>query len=327
MTIKLTQLSRAAITAIVVLIAIFVAYKLWVHYKVEPWTRDGRVQANVVQVAPDVSGLVTNVLVHDNQVVNAGDVLFIIDPARYQLALAQAKAQQSNAQAVQRQAEAAESSAQTQLAQAGREVARNRALRDLVSGEQNEQSVAKRDQLQATIAQAQASISQAQAAIAQAQAAVDSATLNLQRTTIRATVKGRVTNLELRLGDYAAAGKPLLALIDLQSIYVIGYFEETKIDHIHAGDSANVRLMGDHQTLRGHVESISGGITDRELGASANLLANVNPTFNWVRLAQRIPVRIHLDQVPAETQLIMGRTATVEVIHSDSDAKKSQGAS
>jgi len=312
MNIKLTQPLKVAITAIVVIIAILIAHRLWVHYKVEPWTRDGRVQANVVQVAPDVSGLVTQVLVHDNQVVKAGDVLFVIDQARYQLALAQAKAQQS-------QAQAALVSAQTQLAQAGREVVRNRALRDLVSGEQNEQGVAKRDQLQASIAQVQATI-------AQAQAAVDSATLNLERTTIKATVNGRVTNLELRLGDYASAGKPLLALIDLQSIYVIGYFEETKIDQIHAGDQANVRLMGDRQILQGHVESIAGGITDRELGASPNLLANVNPTFNWVRLAQRIPVRIHLDKVPADTQLIMGRTATVEVTHHDDDHKKAQGA-
>ncbi len=325
MTIKLTQLSRIAITAIVVLIAIVVAHRLWVHYKVEPWTRDGRVQANVLQVAPDVSGLVTQVRVADNQVVKAGDVLFVIDAARYQLALAQAKAALGNAQALQRQAEAAGRSAQTQLAQAVREVQRNRALRDLVSGEQNEQSITKRDQLQATIAQAEGAIAGASASIAQAQAAVESASLNLDRTTIRATVNGRVTNLELRVGDYATAGKPLLALIDLQSIYVIGYFEETKIDHIHPGDTAHVRLMGDHQTLRGHVESISGGITDRELGASPNLLANVNPTFNWVRLAQRIPVRIHLDQVPAGTQLILGRTATVEVI--PQDQAKAQGAS
>lgn len=298
MNIKLTQPLKVAITAIVVIIAIFIAHRLWVHYKVEPWTRDGRVQANVVQVAPDVPGLVTQVLVHDNQVVKAGDVLFVIDQARYQLAVTQAKATLT--------------STQTQLAQAVREVQRNGALKDLVSAEQSEQSVAKRDQLQA--------------AVAQAQAAVDSATLNLERTTIKATVNGRVTNLELRLGDYASAGKPLLALIDLQSIYVIGYFEETKIDQIHAGDQANVRLMGDRQILQGHVESIAGGITDRELGASPNLLANVNPTFNWVRLAQRIPVRIHLDKVPADTQLIMGRTATVEVTHHDDDHKKAQGA-
>ncbi len=313
MNIILTQPIKIAITAIAVIIAILVAHQLWVHYKVEPWTRDGRVQANVVQVAPDVSGLVTQVLVHDNQVVKAGDVLFVIDQARYQLAVTQAKAQQN-------QAQAALQSSKTQLAQAIREVQRNRALRDLVSTEQSEQSTAKRDQLQASIAQASASI-------AQAQAAIDSATLNFERTTIKATVNGRVTNLELRLGDYASAGKPLLALIDQQSIYVIGYFEETKIDQIHAGDQANVRLMGDRQVLRGHVDSISGGITDRELGASPNLLANVNPTFNWVRLAQRIPVRVHLDQVPAGTQLIMGRTATVEVIHRDEDRKKAQGAS
>jgi len=290
---KLTQFIRFSMTTVVVIIALVVTYQLWVHFKVEPWTRDGRVSANVVQIAPDVSGLVTDVRVKDNQIVKAGDVLFVIDRERYQVAVDQAKA--------------AITSVQTQLAQAEREVLRNRSLKDLVSAEQSEQSLAKRDQLNASLVQAKS--------------ALDAAELNLSRTEIKATVNGQVTNFGLLPGTYATAGRPIMALIDLQSIYVMGYFEETKIDHIHVGDQVNVHLMGDHNKLTGHVDSIAGGIEDRELGASSNLLANVNPTFNWVRLAQRIPVRVVLDKVPADTQLVVGRTATVEIIPKKSDQK------
>ena len=283
---KLMQFIRFSITTLVVIVALVIAYLLWVHFKVEPWTRDGRVSANVVQIAPDISGLVTEVRVKDNQVVKVGDVLFVIDKVRYQVALDQAKA--------------AMTSVQTQLVQAEREVQRNRTLNDLVSAEQSEQSIAKRDQLNASLAQAKS--------------ALEAAELNLNRTEIKASVNGRVTNFGLLPGTYANAGRPIMALIDLQSIYVMGYFEETKIDHIHVGDVVKVHLMGDHNTITGHVDSLAGGIEDRELGASSNLLANVNPTFNWVRLAQRIPVRVALDKVPADTQLVVGRTATVEVL-------------
>jgi multidrug resistance efflux pump len=291
---KLMQFIRFSITTLVVVIALVVAYLLWVHYKVEPWTRDGRVSANVVQIAPDVSGLVTEVRVKDNQVVKVGDVLFVIDRVRYQVALDQAKA--------------AVTSVQTQLGQAEREVQRNSTLKDLVSAEQREQSVAKREQLNASLAQVNSALAAAE--------------LNLARTEIKATVNGRVTNFGLLPGTYATAGRPIMALIDLQSIYVIGYFEETKIDHIHVGDKVKIRLMGDSHTIIGHVDSLAGGIEDRELGASANLLANVNPTFNWVRLAQRIPVRVNLDKVPADTQLVIGRTATVEVLPRKADDQK-----
>lgn len=292
---KFVQLTRIAFTSIVVIIALVVAYRLWIHYKVEPWTRDGRVRANVVQIAPDVSGLVTEIRVKDNQIVKAGDVLFVIDHDRYQLAVDQAKA--------------ALRSIKIQIAQSDREINRNRLLKDLVSTEQSEESIAKRDQLQATLSQDETTLQNAE--------------LNLARTEIKASVNGRITNLELRPGTYATAGKPLLALIDLQSIYVMGYFEETKIDHIHVGDTVHVRLMGNPETLVGHVDSIAGGIEDRELGASTNLMANVNPTFNWVRLAQRIPVRVLLDKIPTNTQLILGRTASVEVIPNKAEKETS----
>jgi RND family efflux transporter MFP subunit len=229
---------------------------------------------------------VTRVLVHDNQSVSVGDVLFVVDRPRYQLALAQA--------------ESAADSLRMQLAQARREDHRNRSLGDLVSSEVREQSRAKVDQLGA--------------GLAQASAAVDIARLNLARTEVKASVRGQVTNLDLRPAAYAAAGRPVLALVDQDSFHVVGYFEETKIARIRVGDGVTVRLMGEVRVLPGRVESVAGGIEDRERSASSNMLANVNPTFNWVRLAQRIPVRIHLDRLPESVRLIMGQTATVEVV-------------
>jgi multidrug resistance efflux pump len=283
-------LRRIGLTAVLTVVALLVAWRLWVYYMLEPWTRDGRVRADVVQIAPDVSGLVMEVMVHDNQVVKAGDTLFVIDRSRYELAVKQATATLDNMR--------------YQLVQAEREDRRNRGLSSIISTEQREQGGSRSDELRASVEQAQA--------------ALDVARINLERTEVKATVNGPVTNFDLRPGAYAVAGHPLLALVDQESLYVVGYFEENKTPRIRLGDAARVRLLGESVALQGHVESIAGGIDDRERGASSDLLANVNPTFNWVRLPQRIPVRVKLD--PASTpesdqvRLIMGRTATVEVV-------------
>jgi multidrug resistance efflux pump len=297
MKVDLKKVARVAVTLAIVAAAAVAGHYLWDHYRQSPWTRDGRVRADVVQVAPDVSGLVDKVLVHDNQVVRRGEVLFTIDRARYQLAVAQA--------------EAAIQGLRAQMAQTTRENRRNVALGDLVAAELREQGSSKLDQLNA--------------ALSQATAALDMARLNLARTEVKASVDGWVTNLDLRPGTYATAGRPLLALVDRQSLHVVGYFEETKIARIRVGDSVHVRMIGESAGLHGHVESIAAGIEDRERQSSSNMLANVNPTFNWVRLAQRIPVRVQLDGVPADTRLIMGRTATVEVIEGSSSAVVAQG--
>ncbi len=277
--------SVAATCALVVVGLIAVDY-LWDYYRQAPWTRDGRVRADVVQVAPDVSGIVEKVAVRDNQEVRRGDILFTIDAARSRIALARA--------------EAAVRGLKPQISQSQREDKRNVALADLVPTEIREQSNEKLEQLDA--------------ALMAAMAAVDDARVNLERTQVRAPVDGWVTNLDLRPGAYASVGRPVLAVVDKQSIYVLGYFEETKIGRIRVGDPVHVRLVGDARTLDGHVDSIAAGIEDRERTPSSNLLANVNPTFNWVRLAQRIPVRVQLDHPPADERLIMGRTATVDVV-------------
>ncbi|MET0499472.1 MAG: HlyD family secretion protein [Steroidobacteraceae bacterium] len=268
-----------------VLVAAVGAHWLWVHYNVEPWTRDGRVRANVAQISSDVNALVTEVHVKDNQFVRVGEVLLVLDRPRYELAV--------------RQAEAAIAASQAALEQASRENRRNDALGELVTGEQREQGASRVAQLRA----------QLNGAVVQR----DTARLNLERTIVRASVNGIATNVEVQPGDYAAVGRPLFALLNIDSLRVEGYFEETKLPRIQVGDPAVIRIMGLRQELSGTVESIAAGIEDRERGASSNGLANINPTFSWVRLAQRIPVRIHLDDVPEDVRLIAGRTATVSI--------------
>ena len=168
----------------------------------------------------------------------------------------------------------------------------------------------KRDQVLATLQQAQADVQQATADR-------DLAKLNLARSQVQASVNGIITNMDLQPGNYVSAGKGVMALVDTDSLHVDGYFEETKLPRLHIGDAVSVRLMGEARLLTGHVESIAGGIEDRERGSSANLLANINPSFTWVRLAQRIPIRVALDHVPDGVQLLAGRTATVVVESKD----------
>jgi RND family efflux transporter MFP subunit len=276
---------RFFVTMVAVAAAGLLAWRLWQHYEVEPWTRDGRIKADVVQVAPDVTGQVTAVLVHDNQQVKAGQVLFEVDRARFELAL--------------RQAEAALQAQQVTLDQARNEARRNTELRELVAAEVREQGVSRVDQLRAALAQAVINR--------------DVARLNLERTRVVSAVNGTVANLDLRAGSYVSAGHAVMALIDSDSYYVEGYFEETKLPAIRIGDAVVVLPMGDTLRLKGHVESLAGGVADRDRSTSANLLSSVNPTFNWVRLAQRIPVRIKLDALPAGARLVAGQTVTVDV--------------
>jgi multidrug resistance efflux pump len=282
----LPAVGRVGITLLVAAGAAYAGWQLWRHYEVEPWTRDGRVKAYVVQVAPDVTGQVTKVYVHDNQRVAAGEPLFEIDRARFELALRQAEAQVTAAQAA--------------LSQAERENKRNTELDDLVSAETREQGQTHTDQARATLAQAIVNR--------------DTAKLNLERSHVVSAVDGIVTNLDLREGAYATSSHPVMALVDRNTFYVEGYFEETKLPGIQIGDKVEVTLMGTRQAIGGHVESFAEGIADRDRSTSANMLPNVNPTFNWVRLAQRIPVRVALDPVPANVRLVAGQTATVKVL-------------
>ncbi len=287
--ISLSTVRRYLVTLAVVLAALFIGWRLWIHYENDPWTRDGRIKADVVQVAPDVSGQVTKINVIDNQTVNVGDVLFEIDTARFELAL--------------RQAQAAEESARVTLAQAIREAKRNRELKDLVATEVTEQG--------------QSRVEEAQAALLEAIVNRDKAQLDLDRTKVIAAVDGIVTNLNLRVGSYVTVSTPVMALVDRNSYYAEGYFEETKLPNIEEGDRATVRLMSDDEVLEGHVHSISRGIEDRERTTGGKLMQNINPAFNWVRLVQRIPVRIEFDKIPDNIKLVSGQTVTIEVFPSE----------
>jgi RND family efflux transporter MFP subunit len=274
------------LTAAVVGLAVAACFVLWHRYEDDPWTRDGHVRVDVVRVAPDVGGLVTSVEVHDYEQVHKGQLLFVVDLPRYRDALDEANARIASARATQEQAE--------------RVAHRDLALGDLVAVEAHEENEAR--------------VRTARAATAQAIAARGTAALNVSRTAIYASVDGVVNNLDLHPGDYIAAGQQALAITDFSSLRVEGYFEETKLERIHMGDRARVHLMGVAQPLYGHVVGISSGIADDQSVNTANQLRQVNATFTWVRLAQRVPVRIHIDSMPPGTQLIAGRTATVSIL-------------
>jgi multidrug resistance efflux pump len=279
------SLGQILLTLIVVAIAAVVLWKLVDYYMFAPWTRDGRVRADVIEVAPDVSGLITEVRVKDNQQVSKGEVLFVIDRARYALAL-------RNAQATAQQRRAT-------LDQARREDARNRALGNLVAREVTEETHSR--------------VETAAAALADAEVAIDTARLNLQRTEIVSPVDGYLNDRAPRQGEYTAAGRAVLSVVDMHSFRVDGYFEETKLHGIDIGQPVDIKVMGEPNVLRGHVQSIVAAIEDRDRQQSPSLLPNVNPAFSWVRLAQRIPVRVSLDEIPADFRMISGRTATVSV--------------
>ncbi len=279
-------LGRVVLTLLVVTLATVLVWQMVLYYMFAPWTRDGHIRADVIQIAPDVSGLIQEVAVRDNQPIKRGDVLFTIDQDRFRLAL--------------RQAQATLAERKESLAQAQREARRNKGLGNLVAAEQLEESQSRQ--------------ARAQSALDEAQVAVDAAQLNLDRSVVRSPVNGYLNDRAPRAHEFVSAGRPVLAVVDSESYHVDGYFEETKLSGIHVGQAVDIRVMGDNTRLRGHVQSIVAGIEDRDRSSGANLLPNVNPAFSWVRLAQRIPVRIAFDEVPADFRLIAGRTATVSII-------------
>ncbi|WP_085692609.1 MULTISPECIES: HlyD family secretion protein [unclassified Pseudomonas] len=285
MTRKLHDLLPFIPSLLLAVIAIPVAVHLWDYYSNSPWTRDGRVRAEVVQVAPDVSGLITQVAVEDNQLVKRGQLLFTIDRSRYEALVKQAQANLMQARA--------------NLGQAQRQARRNHVVSDLVARQQLEEGDTR--------------VERAQAALAAAEAALTLAQVDLLRTEVRSPVDGYVNDQVPRSGDYITTGRPVLSIVDEHSLHVVGYFEETKLERLHIGQPVEIRLMGSNGLLHGHVQSVAAGIDDRDRSSGEALLPNVNPAFNWVRLAQRVPVRVALDDVPGDLRMVAGRTATVSV--------------
>lgn len=279
-------LARVAATLVIVAAGGLGARALWNRALYAPWTRDARVEADVVAVAPDVSGFIQEVRVTDNQFVHQGDVLFVLDPSRYQLALADADATAAAQRAT--------------LAMQQRVAGRLERLTNLAASDEQRENAR-------FVADAAAGAYRADLA------RLETARLDLARTVVHASVSGFVTNLTLVPGQYIAAGTRTMALIDSDSFHINGYFEETKIPFVAPGQTVTIRLMGGGAALHGHVESISRGITDTDNPPGPDLLASVTPSFEWVRLAQRIPVRIRLDEVPPGTLVAAGMTCTVVV--------------
>ena len=273
-------------TLLILTIAVLAALIIWDFYVASPWTRDGSVRVQVANVAPQVSGQITEIRIVDNQFVHRGDVLYVIDPFDFQVAL--------DTQKAQRRQKAAD--VQVKRVQAERRAH----LTDLATTPEEQQQYA------GTATQAQAAFDAAQAEVAQAD-------INLQRTQVRSPVNGYVTNLLLRVGDYAVAGTTNISVIDADSYWIDGYFEETKMAHICIGDRAEAKLMGYRDPIIGQVQTVTRGISVANAAPSTQGLPNVNPVYTWVRLAQRVPVRIRITHVPADVPLVSGMTVTVTI--------------
>jgi multidrug resistance efflux pump len=308
-------------TLVVVLLAFILGWFAWEHYTRAPWTRDARVRADVVTLSADVSGRIVKLGVQDNQHVEKGQLLLEIDPARYTLAVDRSKRSVEVAKASLGQSQASIVASEALLKQRQSEEQRRRTLkeRSAVSGEEWEKASTEVSVAQADLLRNQAILVLAEANVQLAIAALTQSELDLQRTRVESPVTGFVTNLLTRQGDYATAGGPLLALVDSDSFYVSGYFEETKLPRIAEGDRVDIELMSG-ESFGGTVQSIAFAIADRENLPGGRLLANINPSYTWVKLAQRVPVRIKIDDDYAGKNLLRaGTTATVTVRESRND--------
>lgn len=281
------NLLRYLATGVLVAAALVAARYGWRVYVASPWTRDGMVRVQVANVAPQISGQIVEVRTYDNAHVRKGDVLYVIEKFDFEVALDSAKATILN-----READLAVKKAQN---------ARRAALTTLSTSIEEKQVFDGNEKM-------------AEAAFASAKAALSQAEANLQRTEVRSPVDGYVTNLLMRVGDYARAGTPNLSVIDEHSYWIDAYFEETKLANIHVGDPVEAALLGFQSPINGKIESITAGISAANAASSTQGLPNVDPIFTWVRLAQRIPVRISIELVPPETSLVAGMTCSVSVI-------------
>jgi multidrug resistance efflux pump len=331
------------ITLAAVALAGLLGWKMWDVYMGAPWTRDATVRTYVVTMAPEVAGRIVELYVVDNKYVRKGDLLLVIDPINYRIAVsqseaavqqAQANVQNIDAQMTIQQAQINASQAQLQRGYAALVFAQQQADRyqtlakDGWGTVQNaQQFTSQLHQQEAAVQSAQENLNQAlrqveslkaqrlsaEAGLAQAKAQLNQARVNLERTRILAPVDGYVTNLLAQLGDYVNVGVNTISLVDADSFWVDGYFEETNLAPIRVGDPAQIKLMGRDQIVRGHVDSIARAINVANAQPNNQGVATVNPIFTWVRLAQRIPVRIHIDEVPPNVVLSAGMTATVEI--------------
>lgn len=289
------KIARYAITILLVIIAVVIIFRAWDFYTESPWTRDARFAADVVAISPDVTGLITEVPVHDNQLVKKGDTLFVVDRPRYQKALDQAQADVEYYQAL----------VSEKRREAGR---RNQLGTSAMSREAIEQS---NNYLQTSEHQ-----------LAKSVATRDLAKIDLERTTVKAPSDGWVTNLNVYQGEFITRGSVAVALVQEHSFYVLAYLEETKLHGVEKGFRAEVTPLGSNIVLRGTVDSVAAGVTNSSSSVDSKGMATVDSNLEWVRLAQRVPVRIRLDQQPGN-RFPAGTTATV-VITGQADRQPEQ---
>lgn len=284
---RVAHAARVVVTLVVVILAVILGVRTFRSYEYTPWTRDGRINAYVVDSAAEVSGLVTEVAVQDNAFVHKGDLLYQIDARDYRAAVKSTRA--------------AVDSATARLALQKEHLQRREAvLPGAVSAEE-------RQTYAINVQASQADVESARAALYKAQ-------VDLERCEIRSPVNGWVTNLTVRVGNFATTGQRQMSVVDADSYWVSGYFEETRLRNIRVGDTARAVLMGyPDVTLTGRVDSINRGIADANTAPNPQGLPQVNPVFTWVRLAQRIPVRIHIDRMPQDVRLAIGETCTVHI--------------
>src|SRR5689334_21632838 len=281
------SMSRRLATLAIFLVAVLVSIMAWDEYVTAPWTRDGRVRVQVASVAPQVSGQITQVRVTDNQFVHKGDILYQIEPFDFEVTLRTSKALLE-----QREADMRVKQLQSE---------RRKRFSDLATTAEEQQV------FEGRAVQAKAEVDAAHQQVAQ----VDT---NLKRTGVRSPVNGYVTNLLLRVGDYAHVGVSNISIVDTESFWVDGYFEETKLARVCVGDRAEAQLMGYPMPITGYVTTITRGVSVSNATTGAQGLPNVDPVYTWVRLAQRVPVRIAIDNVPPGIPLVSGVTATVTIL-------------
>ena len=337
------RVAPVLLTVLVIAVAVWLGRAMWDAYMGAPWTRDGTVRAYVVTMAPEVAGRIVELPVVDNKYVHKGDLLMVIEPTNYTIAVSQAEAaeqqgeasvQNIDAQIAVQQAQINADQGQVDRAQAALVFAQQQAGRygklakdgwgtvqdaQQYTSQLRQQEAAVRTAMenlnlaQRQIASLKAQHLSAEASVAQARARLRQAQVNLGRTRILSPVDGYVTNLLAQLGDYVYVGVNTISVVDANSFWVDGYFEETNLATIHVGDPVEIKLMGHSQIVRGHVDSIAREINVANAQPNEQGIATVNPIFTWVRLAQRIPVRVHIDQVPEGVVLVAGMTATIQI--------------
>jgi multidrug resistance efflux pump len=296
------RLLNYLITFVIIALAVWAGVSLYNNYIQNPWTRDGQVRANVVGIAPRVSGPIIRIPIRDNQQMKKGDLLFEIDPSDFKAQVDVSVGQVQNAEASLKQRQQ-DLQRQTDLYQKH------------VSAQQDFQN-------------AQDAFSAAEAQVVSAKANLELAQLNLSYTTVVAPVDGYVTNVITSPGTYVTAGKQLLALVDTNSYWVAGYFKETQLPHIQIGQKAKIVIIGyENKPFEGVVRSVGWGIYVQDGSGSdaTGLLPSVSQTIDWVRLPQRFPVRIHVTGEPP-VPLRIGQTVSVamlpEVVSTEGEKEK-----